>query len=50
MKYEEVLKCPVSYGVELNSVGIRNAMIKSKISFVDLEENIFLPFRKRDLY
>ncbi|MBE5958362.1 MAG: MarR family transcriptional regulator [Lachnospiraceae bacterium] len=43
-KYEIALKCPVAYGVKLNSVALRNAMIKSGITFVDLDGNIFLPF------
>ncbi|MEE0686178.1 MAG: winged helix DNA-binding protein [Lachnospiraceae bacterium] len=43
-KYEEVLQCPVAYKVALNSVSMRNALVKNGVSFVDLPGNIFLPF------
>ena len=43
-KYEEALQCPVAYKVTLNSVSMRNALVKNEISFVDLPRNVFLPF------
>lgn len=43
-KYEEALQCPVAYKVALNSVSIRNALVKNGISFVNLPGNVFLPF------
>lgn len=43
-KYEEVLQCPVAYKVALNSVSMRNALVKNGVPFVDLPGNIFLPF------
>ena len=43
-KYEEALQCPVAYEVAINSVSMRNAMVKNKIPFVDLPGNVFLPF------
>ena len=43
-KYEEVLQCPVAYEVALNSVSMRNALVKSGVPFVDLPGNVFLPF------
>lgn len=43
-KYEEVLQCPVAYKVALNSVSMRNALVKNGVSFVDLPGNVFLPF------
>ena len=43
-KYEEAMQCPVAYKVELNSVSMRNALVKNGVSFVDLPENVFLPF------
>ena len=43
-KYEEALQCPVAYQVALNSVSMRNALVKNGVSFVDLPGNIFLPF------
>ncbi len=42
-KYEEALQCPVAYEVALNSVSMRNALVKSGVPFVDLG-NVFLPF------
>lgn len=42
--YEEVLKMPVAYIVEITSDGMRNALINKSIAFVDLPGNIFLPF------
>ena len=43
-KYEEALQCPVAYKVVLNSVSMRNALVKNGVSFVDLPGNVFLPF------
>lgn len=43
-KYEEALQCPVAYKVKINSVSIRNALVKNGVSFVDLPGNVFLPF------
>lgn len=43
-KYEEALQCPVAYQVVLNSVSMRNAMVKNGVPFVDLPGNVFLPF------
>lgn len=43
-KYEEALQCPVAYEVTINSVSMRNALVKNRISFIDLPANIFLPF------
>lgn len=43
-KYEEALQCPVAYKVLLNSVSMRNALVKNGVSFVDLPGNVFLPF------
>lgn len=43
-KYEEALQCPVAYKVALNSVSMRNALVKNGASFVDLPSNAFLPF------
>ena len=33
-KYEEALQCPVAYEVALNSVSMRNALVKSGVPFV----------------
>lgn len=43
-KYEEALQCPVVYQVNLNSVSMRNALVKKRVPFVDLPGNVFLPF------
>ncbi|MBQ8085358.1 MAG: hypothetical protein IJ232_04555 [Lachnospiraceae bacterium] len=43
-KYEEALQCPVAYEVAINSVSMRNAMVKNGVPFVDLPGNVFLPF------
>ena len=43
-KYEEELQCPVAYQVNLNSVSMRNALVKNRVPFVDLPGNVFLPF------
>ncbi len=39
VQYEEVLKMPVAY-IEITSVGMRNAMVNSNISFVDFPADI----------
>lgn len=44
VKYEEALQCPIAYQVAVNSVSMRNALVKSSIPFVDLPGNVFLPF------
>jgi len=44
IKYEEALQCPIAYEVALNSVSMRNALVKTQVPFVDLPANIFLPF------
>ena len=44
VQYEEVLKMPVAYIVEVTSVSMRNAMVKNGIAFVDFPGNVFLPF------
>ena len=43
-KYEEALQCSVAYKVELNSIAMRNALVKNGVSFLDLPGNVFLPF------
>ena len=43
-KYEEALQCPVAYKIVLNSVSMRNALVRSGVPFVDLPGNVFLPF------
>ena len=43
-KYEDALLCPVAYQVALNSVSMRNALVKNGVPFVDLPGNVFLPF------
>lgn len=43
-KYEEVLQCPVAYEITINSIAMRNAMVKKGISFIDMPGNVFLPF------
>ena len=43
-KYEEALQCPVAYKVAINSVSMRNALVKNGLFFVDLPGNVFLPF------
>ena len=43
-KYEEALQCPVAYQVALNSVSMRNALVKNGVPFADLPGNVFLPF------
>ncbi len=44
VKYEEAMRCPIAYKVALNSVSMRNALVKNGVSFVDLPGNVFLPF------
>lgn len=43
-KYEEALHCPVAYEVAIDSISMRNALVKNGISFIDLPGNVFLPF------
>ena len=43
-KYEEAMQCPIAYEVALNSVSMRNALVKNGVPFVDLPGNVFLPF------
>lgn len=43
-KYEEAMQCPVAFKISLNSLSMRNAMIKNGIAFIDLPGNVFLPF------
>lgn len=43
-KYEDALQCPVAYQVALNSVSMRNALVKNGVPFVDLPGNVYLPF------
>ncbi len=35
-EYEEALRYPIAYVISLNSVSMRNAMVKNGIPFVDL--------------
>jgi DNA-binding MarR family transcriptional regulator len=43
-KYEEALRCPVAYEVVINSLAMRNALVKNGVSFIDMPGNVFLPF------
>lgn len=43
-KYEEALQCPIAYELSLNSVSMRNVLVKNGVPFVDLPGNVFLPF------
>lgn len=43
-KYEEVMQCPVAYEIEIDSVSMRNAMVKNGIAFINLPGNVYLPF------
>lgn len=43
-KYEEAIQCPVAYEIEIDSLSMRNAMVKNGIAFVDLSGNVYLPF------
>ena len=38
------MQCPAAYEVALNSVSMRNALVKSGVPFVDLPGNVFLSF------
>ena len=52
-KYEEALQCPIAYEMALNSVSMKNALVKNGVPFVDLPGNVFLPFMGivlRDIY
>lgn len=52
-KYEEALQCPIAYEMALNSVSMKNALVKNRVPFVDLPGNVFLPFMGivlRDIY
>ena len=44
IKYEEVLQCPIAYELKVNSLSMRNALVKNEVSFIDLPGNVFLPF------
>jgi predicted transcriptional regulator len=43
-KYEEALQCPVAYEVTINSLAMRNTLVKNGVSFIDMPGNVFLPF------
>ncbi|MDO4292491.1 MAG: hypothetical protein Q4C65_04575 [Eubacteriales bacterium] len=43
-RYEEALQCPVVYKMNIDSVAMRNALVKSGIPFIDSTGNVFLPF------
>jgi len=43
-KYEEAMQCPIAYEVALNSVSMRNALVKNGVPFVNLPGHVFLPF------
>lgn len=43
-KYEEAMQCPIAYAVAIDSVAMRNALVKNGVSFIDMPANIFLPF------
>lgn len=43
-RHEEALQCPIAYEMVLNSVAMRNAMVKNGVLFMDLPGNVFLPF------
>ena len=43
-RYEQVLQMPVAFQVKLNSVTMRNSLVKKKIAFLSLPNNVFLPF------
>ena len=43
-QYEDALRCPVAYDVAVNSIAMRNALVRNRISFIDLPGNVFLPF------
>lgn len=43
-RYEQVLQMPVAFQVKLDSAAMRNSLVKKKISFLSLPDNVFLPF------
>jgi len=43
-KYEEALQLPIAYKLAIDSIAVRNALVKNGISFIDLPGNVFLPF------
>ncbi len=43
-RYEQVLQMPVAFQVKLDGVAMRNSLIKKKIAFLSLPDNVFLPF------
>jgi len=43
-QYEDALRCPVAYDVAVNSIAMRNALVRNRISFIELPGNVFLPF------
>ncbi|MBD5473468.1 MAG: hypothetical protein HDR20_11430 [Lachnospiraceae bacterium] len=43
-KYEEELQMPVAYKLEIDSIAMRNVLIKNGICFISLPGNICLPF------
>lgn len=43
-KYEEELQMPVAYKLEIDSIAMRNVLIKNGICFISLPGNIYLPF------
>ena len=44
IKYEEALQCPIAYELKVNSLSMRNALVKNRVPFIDLPGNVFLPF------
>ena len=44
IKYEEAIQYPVAFELKIDSLAMRNALVKNRISFIDLSGNIFLPF------
>lgn len=44
VKYEEALHCPVVFNININSVTMRNALVKNGVPFIDSEKNMFMPF------
>ena len=43
-QYEEELKCPVVYDLIVENISMRSALIKNGIFFIDLPNNVFIPF------
>ena len=43
-RYEQALQMPVAFQVKLDSAAMRNSLVKKKISFLSLPDNVFLPF------